>query len=340
MKILVTGGAGFIGANLIRKLLEDNSLSILNIDSLTYAANLSAVEEFNSNKNYSFAKIDITDNKSVTKIFNEFRPDKVMHLAAESHVDKSISSPFDFINTNIIGTYYLLNAAYEHYTHLSDHKKRLFMFHHISTDEVYGDLEKNDNPFTENTPYSPNSPYSASKASSDHLVRAWNSTYNLPVVISNCSNNYGPGQFTEKLIPMTITNAIKGFPIPIYGDGTQIRDWLYVDDHTSALKKIIFFGKPGETYNIGGSNEIKNIDLVHEICSILDRYHSSEKKAVMSFKDLITFVDDRPGHDKRYAINSEKIEKELDWKPKEDFSSGIKKTIQWYIDNKSSWLKE
>ncbi|MDB3952130.1 dTDP-glucose 4,6-dehydratase [Gammaproteobacteria bacterium] len=340
MKILVTGGAGFIGANLIRKLLEDNSLSILNIDSLTYAANLCAVEEFNNIKNYSFAKIDITDNKSVTKIFNEFRPDKVMHLAAESHVDKSISSPFDFINTNIIGTYYLLNAAYKHYIGLSDHKKRLFMFHHISTDEVYGDLEKNDDPFTENTPYSPNSPYSASKAGSDHLVRAWNSTYNLPVVISNCSNNYGPGQFAEKLIPMTITNAIKGFPIPIYGDGTQIRDWLYVDDHTSALKKIIFFGKPGETYNIGGSNEIKNIDLVHEICSILDKYHSVENKAVMSFKDLITFVEDRPGHDKRYAINSEKIEKELDWKPKEDFSSGIKKTIQWYIDNKSSWFKE
>lgn len=340
MNILVTGGAGFIGANLIRKLLEDKSLSILNIDSLTYAANLSAIEEFKKNKNYSFAQIDITDNKSIAKIFNEFRPDKVMHLAAESHVDKSISSPFDFIKTNIIGTYHLLNASYEHYTRLSDQKKRIFIFHHISTDEVYGDLEKNDNPFTENTPYSPNSPYSASKASSDHLVRAWHSTFNLPVVVSNCSNNYGPGQFIEKLIPMTITNAIRGIPIPIYGDGTQIRDWLYVDDHTSALKRIVFYGKNGETYNIGGSNEIKNIDIVNNICDILDKYHSAENKEIISYKDLITFVDDRPGHDKRYAINSKKIEKELDWRPKEDFSSGIKKTIQWYIDNKPWWFKE
>ena len=340
MNIIVTGGAGFIGANLIRSLLEDQSLFILNIDTLTYAANMNAIEEFDKNINYSFAKIDIADKKAIEKIFREFKPDKVMHLAAESHVDKSISNPIDFINTNILGTYSLLNASCEHFNSLSDQKKTSFIFHHISTDEVYGDLEENDDPFTEKTSYSPNSPYSASKASSDHLVRAWHSTFNLPIVISNCSNNYGPGQFIEKLIPMTITNAIQGLPIPIYGDGTQIRDWLYVDDHVRALKKIVYYGKPGETYNIGGSNEIRNIDLVNEICNIFDTLYSAKNKEISSFKDLIVFVNDRPGHDKRYAINSDKIEQELKWKPKEDFNSGIKKTIQWYIDNKSWWHRD
>lgn len=340
MNIIVTGGAGFIGANLIRKLLENQSLFILNIDLLTYAANLSAIKEFEKNANYSFLKSDISDQKSIKKIFNEFKPDKIMHLAAESHVDKSISNPIDFINTNILGTYTLLDAAHEYYSSLSDQKKASFLFHHISTDEVYGDLEKHESPFTEETAYSPNSPYSASKASSDHLVRAWHSTFKLPVVISNCSNNYGPGQFTEKLIPKTITKAIQGLPIPIYGDGSQIRDWLFVEDHVEALIKIVFHGKSGATYNVGGSNEIRNIDLVNEICNILDMYHSLKNKGIASYKDLIVFVDDRPGHDKRYAINSNKIEQELKWKPKEEFKSGIKKTIQWYIDNKSWWYKE
>jgi len=341
MKILVTGGAGFIGSAVIRYIITETKDSIINVDKLTYAGNLSNLDSVSLNPRYSFKQIDICDKESLKNIFYESKPDKVMHLAAESHVDKSIEGPDEFIKTNIIGTYNLLEISREYLKSLDTFSKKNFRFHHISTDEVYGDLGFTKALFTEKSPYSPSSPYSASKASSDHLVRAWHRTFNLPILITNCSNNYGPFHFPEKLIPLTILSALKGKKIPVYGQGDQIRDWLYVDDHASALYKVIKDGANGETYNIGGNNEIKNIDIVTTICNYLDKampisknnFLIDCKSSIKSYKDLITFVGDRPGHDVRYAIDASKINVELGWEPRHDFQTGIEKTIKWYLNN-------
>lgn len=337
MKILITGGAGFIGSSVIRHILSDTDLSVVNIDKLTYAGNLDSLNEAQKNKRYCFERADICHQNLIKNIFDLHQPDCVMHLAAESHVDRSINGPSDFIETNIIGTFNLLEVARVYFEGLEEVKKKQFRFHHISTDEVYGDLEFTENIFTEESPYSPSSPYSASKAASDHLVRAWGRTYNLPVIITNCSNNYGPFHFPEKLIPHIILNAIYGRPLPIYGDGSQIRDWLYVEDHAKALIKVITKGKIDETYNIGGNNEKTNLQVVESICDLLEELAPDKPAGISKYRDLITFVKDRPGHDKRYAIDASKIKNELDWSPDETFESGLRKTIKWYLDNSKWW---
>ncbi|EML0456790.1 MULTISPECIES: dTDP-glucose 4,6-dehydratase [Klebsiella] len=339
MKILVTGGAGFIGSAVVRHIIENTSDEVRVIDCLTYAGNLESLTPVAGNERYSFSQTDITDAKSVAEQFSDFRPDIVMHLAAESHVDRSIDGPAAFIQTNLIGTFTLLEAARQYWSALDTAQKQAFRFHHISTDEVYGDLHGTDDLFTEETPYAPSSPYSASKAGSDHLVRAWNRTYGLPVVVTNCSNNYGPYHFPEKLIPLTILNALAGKPLPVYGNGEQIRDWLYVEDHARALYKVATEGRSGETYNIGGHNERKNIDVVRTICAILDKVVEQKPGNISQFADLITFVKDRPGHDLRYAIDAAKIQRDLGWVPEETFESGIEKTVHWYLNNTTWWQR-
>lgn len=339
MKILITGGAGFIGSALIRHLMDNTQHSVLNVDKLTYAGNLESLESVLTNSRYQFAQVDICDGAKIRALFTDFQPDAVMHLAAESHVDRSIDSPAAFIETNIVGTYTLLEAARNYWENLENDKKAAFRFHHISTDEVFGDLHGTQDLFTETTPYAPSSPYSASKASSDHLVRAWHRTYGLPVIVTNCSNNYGHFQYPEKLIPVVILNAIAGKPLPIYGNGQQIRDWLYVDDHARALLTVIEKGAIGETYNIGGHNEKANLEVVQTICKILEELRPEKPEGVASYADLITFVTDRPGHDLRYAIDASKIARELGWKPDETFETGLKKTVQWYLDN-LAWCQQ
>jgi dTDP-glucose 4,6-dehydratase len=332
MKIIVTGGAGFIGSALIRFLINETPHSVVNLDKLTYAGNLQSLRSIEESERYSFVQMDICDHESLTALFVKEQPDLVMHLAAESHVDRSIDGPAEFIQTNIVGTFTLLEVARQYWQSLGDEKKATFRFHHISTDEVYGDLNEVDL-FTEETPYAPSSPYSASKASSDHLVRVWHRTYGLPVVITNCSNNYGPFHFPEKLIPLVILNALEGKPLPVYGDGQQIRDWLYVEDHARALYKVATAGVTGETYNIGGFNEKANIDVVYAICDLLEELQPVKPTELEHYRDLVHFVKDRPGHDLRYAIDAGKIERELGWQPEETFESGIRKTVLWYLDN-------
>ena len=331
MRILVTGGAGFIGSSVIRHIISNTDDKVLNIDKLTYAGNLESLRDIDQSARYNFQQIDICDKEALEQAFNSFKPNLVMHLAAESHVDRSIDGPAEFINTNIVGTYHLLEVARQYWQSLDDRDKKSFKFHHISTDEVYGDLEGTTDLFTENTPYAPSSPYSASKASSDHLVRAWHRTYGFPILVTNCSNNYGPYHFPEKLIPLVILNALDGKALPIYGKGNQIRDWLYVEDHARALYKVVTEGKIGETYNIGGHNEKQNIEVVKTICHILDELKPQENG--QPYESLITFVKDRPGHDLRYAIDASKIANELNWTPTETFDSGIRKTVEWYLNN-------
>ena len=357
MKFIITGGAGFIGSAIIRHIISNTQDHVLNVDKLTYAGNLESLASISDSDRYSFEQIDICDRAELDRVFDQYQPDVVMHLAAESHVDRSIDGPAAFIQTNITGTYTLLEASRHYCKSLSAKRKSGFRFHHISTDEVYGDLDSPEDLFTETTPYAPSSPYSASKASSDHLVRAWLRTYGIPAVITNCSNNYGPFHFPEKLIPLIVLNALEGKPLPVYGDGQQIRDWLYVEDHARALYLVAKEGKVGETYNIGGHNEMANIDVVKRICHLLDELapsncpprdpdsrHSDtsdrrEGGNLTSYESLITFVEDRPGHDKRYAIDAGKIEKELGWKPQETFDSGLRKTVEWYLNNKAWWSR-
>lgn len=335
--IVVTGGAGFIGSALIRFLINETNHTVINFDKLTYAGNLDSLTSIENNERYHFVLGDICDAGAVQKIFKQYQPDFIMHLAAESHVDRSIDGPKEFIETNIMGTYVLLEAARNYISNIDEAKKNKFRFHHISTDEVYGDLDETGF-FTEETSYNPSSPYSASKASSDHLVRAWQRTFNLPVLVTNCSNNYGSFHFPEKLIPLVILNALEGKPLPIYGNGTQIRDWLFVEDHARALYKVVSEGAVGETYNIGGFNEKKNIDVVKTICQLLNEKISNKPKGINDFNELITYVKDRPGHDVRYAIDASKIERELGWHPLETFESGINKTVDWYLAN-LAWCK-
>ena len=337
MKILVTGGAGFIGSAVVRAIISQSVFSVVNLDNLTYAGNPDSLPGITGLSNYSNEKIDICDAKALARVFECHQPRSVMHLAAESHVDRSIDAPADFIKTNIVGTFTLLEAARHYFDGLHGAEKQNFRFHHISTDEVYGDLAGTEDLFTEQTPYSPSSPYSASKAASDHLVRAWGRTYGLPVIITNCSNNYGPYHFPEKLIPHVILNAIHGKPLPIYGNGLQIRDWLYVEDHAKALIKVVTEGKIGETYNIGGHNEKTNLEVVQTICDLLEELAPEKPSGIDKYRDLITFVKDRPGHDARYAIDASKIERELGWVPEETFETGLRKTVQWYLYNTSWW---
>ena len=331
--ILITGGSGFIGSALIRYIINHTQDFVINIDKLTYAANQSALKEVENNPRYVFEQIDICDLKAIESVFEKYQPDAVMHLAAESHVDRSISGAADFIQTNIVGTYTLLEVAKNYWHTLDEAKKSAFRFHHISTDEVYGDLEETDDLFTEATPYAPSSPYSASKASSDHLVKAWHRTYGLPTIITHSSNNYGFYQYPEKLIPFMTLNALEGKSLPVYGNGLQIRDWLFVEDHAKALYKVIKEGKVGETYNIGGNCEKANIEIVRTICSLLEELVPNKPEGVARYEDLITYVKDRPGHDVRYAIDATKIRCELGWKPQETFESGIRKTVEWYLNN-------
>ncbi len=358
-KILVTGGAGFIGSAVIRHLINDTEHSVINVDKLTYAGNLSSLASVSDHPRYAFEQVDICDANELKRVFNTHQPDIVMHLAAESHVDRSIDGPGEFIHTNIVGTYTLLEQARAYYESLPFERRESFRFHHISTDEVYGDLPHPDEVsgegldlplFTETTAYAPSSPYSASKAASDHLVRAWQRTYKLPTLVTNCSNNYGPYHFPEKLIPLMILNALAGKPLPVYGKGNQIRDWLYVEDHARALVIVATQGKIGETYNIGGHNEKQNLEVVKTICTILEELAPSEANPNIdtyscqpgnadSYLALIKYVQDRPGHDMRYAIDTSKIERELGWKPQETFESGIRKTVQWYLDNQE-WVQQ
>ncbi|MBE0505968.1 MAG: dTDP-glucose 4,6-dehydratase [Marinospirillum sp.] len=336
MKLLITGGAGFIGSAVIRHIIHSTQDSVVNVDKLTYAGNLENLSQVSDSDRYAFVQVDICNRAELERVFAEHQPDAIMHLAAESHVDRSIDGPAAFIETNIVGTYTLLEVARNYWQGLDDTRQQTFRFHHISTDEVYGDLphpdeneEATQKLFTETTAYTPSSPYSASKASSDHLVRAWRRTYGLPTLVTNCSNNYGPYHFPEKLVPLMILNALEGKTLPVYGKGDQIRDWLYVEDHARALYKVVTEGKIGETYNIGGHNEKQNIDVVHTICDILQEL----APAATQYRDLITHVQDRPGHDRRYAIDASKIQRELGWQPQETFESGIRKTVSWYLDN-------
>ncbi len=357
MKFLITGGAGFIGSAVIRYIINKTQDSVVNVDKLTYAGNLESLLLVSDSDRYAFEQVDICDRAELDRIFSKYKPDVVMHLAAESHVDRSIDGPIAFIQTNIVGTYTLLEAARHYWKGLEDKCRKEFRFHHVSTDEVYGDLKGAEDLFTETTAYDPSSPYAASKASSDHLVRSWARTYGLPTVLTNCSNNYGPYHFPEKLIPLMILNALEGKPLPVYGDGQQIRDWLYVEDHASALYLVATKGKVGETYNIGGHNEMTNIDVVKTLCAVLEELapesrHPRETSArhsetsdrresgnLNSFESLITFVEDRPGHDRRYAIDASKIGQDLGWKPRETFESGIRKTVEWYLNNKAWWSR-
>ena len=334
--ILITGGAGFIGSALIRHIINNTNHNVINVDNLTYAGNLDSIDSVIHSKRYRFEKVDICNTNEINRIFREYMPDIIMHLAAESHVDRSIDDPGEFIKTNIFGTYVLLQQSRIYLNSLNGPKKEQFRFHHVSTDEVYGDLEGEDDLFSELTSYDPSSPYSASKASSDHLVRAWHRTFKLPILITNCSNNYGPYQFPEKLIPLIINNALAGKPLPIYGDGKQIRDWLYVDDHVRALMKVALKGKVGETYNIGGNNEKKNIEVVTEICHILDELIINKIDGISKYHQLINYVEDRSGHDLRYAIDASKIFDKLGWMPNETFETGIQKTVEWYLKN-TAW---
>ena len=338
MKLLVTGGAGFIGSAVVRHIIQNTPHQVLNVDKLTYAGNLESLALVENNERYQFSQTDICDRIALDQLFESFQPDAVMHLAAESHVDRSITGSAAFIETNIIGTYHLLEATRHYWNGLNEDKKQAFRFHHISTDEVYGDLEGTDDLFLETTPYAPSSPYSASKASSDHLVRAWHRTYGLPVVLTNCSNNYGPYHFPEKLIPLIILNALNGKALPVYGNGHQIRDWLFVEDHARALYKVVTEAAVGETYNIGGHNEQKNIDVVKAICTLLEELAPNKPKGVARYEDLITYVTDRPGHDLRYAIDASKIQKDLGWVPEESFETGLRKTVEWYLNNQA-WVQ-
>jgi dTDP-glucose 4,6-dehydratase len=337
-KIVVTGGAGFIGSAVIRYIIHDTNDVVMNLDKLTYAGNLESLGDAALSERYSFTRLDICDAEGVRRVFEAFQPDCIMHLAAESHVDRSIDGPGEFITTNVVGTYVLLEEARRYYSALTASRQNIFRFHHISTDEVYGDLGP-EGLFSEASSYEPSSPYSASKASSDHLVRAWHRTYGLPVLVTNCSNNYGPYHFPEKLIPLIILNALSGKPLPVYGDGSQIRDWLYVEDHARALYKVVTEGAVGETYNIGGHNERRNIDVVRTICEILDELVPAKPTGIQHYSDLITFVEDRPGHDVRYAIDASKIQRELGWMPDESFATGIRKTVEWYLTNQTWWQR-
>ena len=331
MNIIVTGGSGFIGSELVRYLIKKTPHNVLNIDKLTYASNLKALDSVSSSRRYHFKKVDIVDRNKIAEIFSSYQPDLIFHLAAESHVDRSISGPLEFINTNIVGTCILLDVAHEYWSKSTDLKRSSFRFQHISTDEVFGSLGEKGF-FTEQSHYNPSSPYSASKAASDHLVRAWHRTYGLPVIITNCSNNYGPYQFPEKLIPLMIINAIKGNSLPIYGDGLQVRDWLHVEDHVDALYKIATYGKTGETYNIGGNNEKTNLEVVELICDLVDRNLDFPSKGKSS-RELISFVADRLGHDVRYAIDASKLKSQLNWEPSKTFEDGLAQTVNWYLEN-------
>ncbi|MBO2600174.1 dTDP-glucose 4,6-dehydratase [Shewanella algae] len=339
MLILITGGCGFIGSALVRFIIQSKNESVVNVDALTYAGNQDSLIDIHEHPNYHFEHIDITNIDAIKKIFFKYKPKAVMHLAAESHVDRSIEDPSVFIQTNIVGTFNMLEAARSYWLELDQEAKGSFRFHHISTDEVYGDLEGTNGLFTEETSYKPSSPYSASKASSDHLVRAWGRTYGLPILVTNCSNNYGPYHFPEKLIPHIILNAIHGKSLPVYGNGSQIRDWLFVEDHARALYKVVTEGIVGETYNIGGHNEMKNIEVVETICDLLEELKPNKPDGVRNYRELIRFVKDRPGHDVRYAIDATKIEQELGWVPQESFGSGLKKTVQWYLNNEEWWSR-
>jgi dTDP-glucose 4,6-dehydratase len=338
MNIVVTGGAGFIGSAVVRQLLTSTDAVVTNIDKLTYAGNLESLQDVATSPRYRFEQVDICDADALRRAFRDHSPDAVMHLAAESHVDRSIDAPDDFIQTNLVGTYRLLQCALGHWRSLDHERASRFRFLHISTDEVYGDLADGGGYFTETTPYAPSSPYAATKAGSDHLARAWNRTFGLPVIVTNCSNNYGPRQFPEKLIPHMILNALAGLPLPVYGDGGQVRDWLHVDDHARALWTVLRRGRIGETYNIGGNNEHRNIEVVRAICRTLQRLVPAAAGG-HDFERLITFVTDRPGHDTRYAIDASKIAAELGWRPEETFDSGLQKTIQWYLDNEPWWRR-
>lgn len=339
MNILITGGAGFIGSAVVRHLIEQTDCQVANVDALTYAGNLESLTSVCDSERYRFYQADICDKTRLKQIFSEFQPQAVMHLAAESHVDRSIEGPDAFVRTNVLGTATLLEVARAYWNGLEPEARAAFRFHHVSTDEVFGDLEGTDDYFTEDTPYAPSSPYSASKAGSDHLVRAWGRTYGLPVLVTNCSNNYGPCHFPEKLIPHVILNALHGQPLPVYGNGSQVRDWLHVEDHARALYTVLTRGAVGQTYNIGGHNERRNLEVVQGICALLEELQPNKPEGVRAYSDLIEFVSDRPGHDQRYAIDAGKIADELGWTPQETFETGLRKTVQWYLDNRGWWQR-
>lgn len=338
MKILITGGAGFIGSAVVRQYIAETEVAVVNVDKLTYAGNLDSLGATHSDPRHHFERVDIGDKAELERVFSEHLPDAVMHLAAESHVDRSIEGSTPFIEANITGTHTLLEVTRAYWSELDAAAKAAFRFHHISTDEVYGDLDPDDPAFTEASPYAPSSPYAASKAASDHLVRAWHRTYGLPVIVTNCSNNYGPYQFPEKLIPLMILNALEGKPLPVYGNGENVRDWLYVEDHARALRHVLDHGETGRTYNIGGRNERTNLEVVRAICSLLDDLHPTSHSRLPTHQSMIEFVTDRPGHDRRYAIDDTRIATELGWQPQESFESGLDKTIRWYLDN-SRWVE-